>query len=405
MAKGSLFKDVAKDGTVSWRVRVDMVDPVSGKRRQPQRTYKTRREAEAGMAQWLVEIQQGTAVDRSRQTVAEMLTYWLDTYARHNVRPTTLDDYEVTVRVHLIPALGHLPIQKLTPAHLQRFYADKLAAGCSPRVVQICHRRLSQALDQALSLGLVARNVTRNVTPPRVERTEMRTWTAEEARAFLAVAPHSSYGPVWTVLLGTGMRRGEVLGLRWKDVDLDAGTIRIVQSVVPFKGLGHIQQPKTPSARRTVTMAPAIVVALRDHRRRQNEHRLALGDAWHDHGLVFPAANGHPINPDNLRRDYARLIELAGVPRIRIHDQRHTHVTLALQAGAPVGAISQRVGHSRTSITLDVYGHVTMDMQRQAAQAIDAVLFDHDAALPAAPSEDETALRENACAPLVRLGS
>jgi integrase len=375
MAKGSLFKEVAKDGTVSWRVRVDMVDPVTGKRRQPQRTFKTKREAERGLAQWLVEIERGTAVNASKMTVAELLRDWLATYAQHHVRPTTLDDYEVTIRVQLIPGLGSIPIQKLTPAHLQRFYADKLEAGHSPRVVQLCHRRLSQALDYALTLGLVARNVADAVTPPRVERKEMLTWSVAQVRTFLAVADQSTYGPVWLVLLGTGMRRGEVLGLRWEDVDWDRGTLRVAQSVLPYKGIGYIQEPKSPGAWRTVPVDPVIMTALREHKGRQNERRLALGSAWRDHDLVFAAANGNPINPDNLRRDYNRLVKRAGVPRIRIHDQRHTHVTLALQAGAPMGAISKRVGHSRTSVTMDLYAHVTQDMQREAANTINAMLF------------------------------
>jgi integrase len=375
MAKGSLFKEVAKDGTVSWRVRVDMVDPMTGKRRQPQRTYKTKREAERGLAEWLVEIERGTAVDRSRQTVGELLRDWLQTYAQHHVRPTTLEDYETTIRVHIVPALGGIPVQKLTPAHLQHFYADKLDAGHSPRVVELCHLRLSQALDHAVKLGLVGRNVADAVTPPRVERKEMRTWSAQQVRAFLAVADESAYGPVWPVLLGTGMRRGEALGLRWEDVDFEQGTLRVAQSVVPYKGVGHIQQPKTASARRTMHVAPAVLAALHEHRMRQNERRLALGDAWHDHDLVFAATNGRPLNPNNLSRDYARLVRLAGVPRIRIHDLRHTHVTLALQAGAPPGPVSQRVGHSRTSVTMDLYAHVTADMERAAANAINTAIF------------------------------
>jgi integrase len=375
MKDGQIIGEETTDGKVRYRVRVTITDPATGKRRSPQQTCNTLKEAQAVKRQWLTEVEQGTAIDRSKQTVAEMLRYWLDTYARPNVRPTTLEDYMTTINVHIIPAIGAVKVQKLAPAQVQQFYADKLAADCSPRVVQLCHMRLKQALDQAVKLGLVARNVADNVTPPRVERKEMQTWSAEQARQFLTVAGQSGYGPVWLVLIRSGMRRGEALGLRWSDVDYDASTLRIVQSVVPYKGSGLVQRPKSQSGWRTVRVAPEILDALRQHKIAQNERRLKLGAAWHDNDFIFAAANGNAIHPDNLTRDYDRLVQRAGVPRIRVHDPRHTYVTLALQAGAPVGAISKNVGHAKVSTTSDIYGHVTPAMEQQAADAVDAVFF------------------------------
>jgi len=304
-----------------------------------------------------------------------MLRYWLDTYARQNVRPKTLESYVHVIERHIIPTLGAIVVQKLTADQVQAFYAGRLAAGVGPRTVQLCHLRLVQAIKQAVRLDLVARNVMEAVTPPRVERKEMEVWTADEARRFMTTAASSAYGPIWTVFLSTGMRRGEVLGLRWQDVDTDAGTLAVRQVVGVVGGAIVISPPKTKTSRRNVAVPAPVISALREHRAVQNERRLRLGPLWEDHDLVFAAANGKPINPENLKRDYDRWVAAAGVPRIRIHDLRHSHVTLAIKAGGSIKAVSQRVGHARTSITMDVGVHVLPEQHADVSDKIGAALF------------------------------
>jgi len=374
MAQGSIRKHERESG-VRYEVVVDLgFDSETGKRRQRSKSFKTKKEAQAALTQWLSDIDRGVVVDRSRQTVAQMMAYWLETYARPTVRPTTYQCYEQTIRTHIVPALGTVPVQKLTPTHLETFYAEERAAGCGERTLEVCHLRLSQALDQALRQGLVARNVTRVVTAPRSHPEEMKTWTAVEAQQFLEVASQSVYGPIWLVSLFTGMRRGELLGLRWQDVDWERSVLSVRQGVSLLNGTPEEGGLKSKSARREVPIEPEVVAALREHRAKQNERRLALGATWQDHDLILASAVGTPINPNNLYRDYNRLVALAGVDRIRIHDQRHTHVTLALQAGANLKAVSKRVGHARASTTLDLYAHVTPEMHTEVSDKVGAAL-------------------------------
>lgn len=375
MASGNITRR-ERGGRVFYEVTVDLgKDPVTGKRRLRSRSFKTKGEARTACTAWQGEIDQGTAVDRSRQTVAEMLRYWLDTYARPNVRPRSYVDYEPIITRHIILSIGAVPVQKLTPSHVQQYYADKLAAGCGPRTVQLCHLRLKQALTQAEDLGLVSRNVADKVTPPRVTPKEMSTWDAAQARRFLAVAVASAYGPIWLVSLATGMRRGELLGLRWKDIDWERRVLSVRQTVGVVGTTPTIGEPKSKAGRRDVRVQPEVIAALHAHKRAQNEGRLARGVAWHDHDLMFAASNGKPIQPSNLRRDYERWVRQADVPYIRIHDQRHTHVTLSLAAGVDLTVISKRVGHARPSITSDIYAHVLSDQHEEAADKIGTVLF------------------------------
>jgi len=376
MAQGSIKKRRLSDGSTRYDVVIDLgSDPATDRRRQRKKTFTSKREAQAALATWLADIERGVAVDRSRQTVADTLRYWLDTYARPNLRPRTVASYAEVIDHHLIPGLGGIRLQSLTASQVQAFYSMLLANGVGLWTVHYCHMRLSQTLKQAVRLSLITRNVCDMVDPPRLQPREMHTWDAHQARRFLAVAAESGYGPIWPLAAAGGMRRGELLGLRWGDVDLDHGLVHVRQTVVRV-GTGLIfSQPKSAAGRRAVHIPPLIVQLLREHRVHQNQQRLQLGAVWQDHDLVFAAANGEPINPSNLRRDFLSLIARAGVPTIRVHDLRHTFATLALSSGAPLKAVAEAIGHADTRLTLSTYTHVLPGQRQEVADKVASLLF------------------------------
>ncbi len=394
MARGSIRKRQLEDGSVRYDAVVDMgADTSTGKRRQRKKTYSTKKEAQAGLVAWLAEIDKGTAVDRSAHTLGDVVEFWLDTHARHRVSARTLDGYARTIQQHILPTLGGVEIQKLTPARLQAFYSERIDAGCGPRTVELCHLHISQALDQAVKLGWISRNVADAATPPRWKPREMQTWDAEEARRFVAVAHQSIYGPIWLLALATGMRKGELLGLRWRDVDTGRGVASIRQTIGTLRGKVDIKPPKTASSRRDVHMPRGVLAALREHRRTQDERRRELGPLWDDYDLVFTAANGGPIHPDNLDRDYARLVRRAGVRRIRIHDLRHSFATLAIALGVPIKVVSESMGHADIATTLRTYTHVLPAQRTDLADKVGSALFGGPADTDA-PAPVELAHRE-----------
>lgn len=380
MPQGSIHKREVDGGKVRWDAYYALTDPVTGKTRQHKRTFRTQWEAKAFLTEQHAAIAQGLAVASSTQTIAELMQFWLDNYARHRVSAKTLDGYAATIRLHVLPTLGRVRVQQLTPAQLQAFYSQKIDGGCGPRTIELCHTHISQALDEAVNLGWVARNVADRVTPPRWKPREMDTWSADEARRFLAAAPESGYGPIWPLALATGLGKGELLGLRWQDVDIERGVVSVRQTVGTLRGTLEIKRPKTVKSRREVNVPHDVFDLLLEHRARQVERRhelqaKGLDAIWQDHDLVFPSATGGPIHPDNLDRDFARLVKQAGVKRIRIHDLRHSYATLAIALGNPLKVVSESMGHADVSTTLRTYAHVVPAQRTDVANSVGAALF------------------------------
>jgi integrase len=380
---------IVKRAKGSWTVVVDLApDSVTGRRRQLSRAVRgPKRNAEALLVELLHERDAGLEHPRHRLTVQDYLQRWLADYVETNLAPKTLEMYRQIITGHVLPALGQVPLTGLRPQQLQGWYTELLeggrtdgAGGLSRRTVLRYHQVLHAALRQAVRWQLLVRNPADAVEPPRPPRRELQVPDAAEVRALLAAADGTPYGPLVRLAILTGMRRGELLGLRWGDVDLDAAVLHVQQSAQRITGQGMIfRQPKTRLSRRAIALSPVAVALLRQHRRRQAETRLLAGSAYEDHGLVFTSGLGSPVEPGNLLRGWTKIIAVAGTPHVRFHDLRHAHATLLLRQGVHPKIVSERLGHASIAITLDTYSHVVPGLQEAAAAQLDALLADPDA--------------------------
>ncbi|MGB9886774.1 MAG: tyrosine-type recombinase/integrase [Moorellales bacterium] len=365
-----------------WRIFIELGKDAEGKRQRLIKYFRGKKEeAEAYKEQLLAELRQQTYVRPSRVTVGEWLETWLNEYKKPpKTRPTTWQNYEYLIRVHIKPAIGHLQLQDLQPHHLQRLYnrlhsagrADG-AGGLSARTVQMVHTVMHGALRQAAKNGLVARNVAEATSLPKRQKKEPRILTPEEQARFFEVIQQDRLGAAFLLDLGTGMRRGELLGLKWEDVNLKEGVIRVRRELVeakdPETGKRALifQEPKSEKGRRSIPLPEWAVAALKAHRKRQLEEKLALGEAYQDHGLVFCTEKGTPIRPRNLNRTFTRLKKRAGVDGVTPHGLRHTYATRLLELGEHPKVVQELLGHSQISLTLDTYSHVLPELKRQAA--------------------------------------
>ncbi len=334
---------------------------------------RTRAEVARKLTAALDARDKGALVTGPRQTVSQFFTQWLDA-VRPSLRPRTFVGYEQLVRLHVIPQIGALSLSRLTPQHLQRLYASRLDAGLSSTTVNHVHALIHRALSNAVRWGSVHRNIADLVDPPRNRPFEIATLSPEQARAFLAAAAGHRLEALYVLAVTTGMRQGELLGLRWRDVDVDAGTLQIRGSMQATPEGLRIMEPKTAGSRRRVALSKQPIDALRRHRVAQAEERLRMGAAWENAELVFATSAGRPITASGLRRSFEPLLKQAGLPRMRFHDLRHTSATLLLGRGVHPKVVSEMLGHTRISTTLDLYSHVSMTMQQQAADAFDAIL-------------------------------
>lgn len=378
----AIEKRLTQDGKPAYRVRIASTNPSTGKRQNKTvGTFRTKREAEQAERAARVKQETGTQVDPKKTTVAELLETWLGAKAGA-VSSNSLKDYEITIRRHVKPALGHVKVQRLTPAQVQAQVTAWRDGGLQPRTIARCHSVLNQALAQAAKWGMVSRNVCSVVKRPSLVKRPATVGNREEWSAFLEVAKGDALAPIWYFLAVEGMRRGEALGLRWQDVNWERRTVHIAQSVVPDRsdrGRAVIRsRAKTAAGSRSVRLTAETIAVLKEHRDRQTFQRQSAGDRWQDHDLIVCTATGRPINPNNVTRSYQRLVMLSGVPRIRVHDMRHSAATMLLRAGVPAKIISERLGHATLAITLDTYSHVLPDMQEVAAEVMSALLSAKD---------------------------
>jgi integrase len=367
----------------SWTIVYDLpVDAVTGKRRQKSQTVKgTKRDAERALREVLLSLEQGSYVKPNKMTLGELLRQWLKDYASMNTTDRTQESYTSIIERHLIPALGKVSLIDLQAQNIQSYYAKKLSegradgkGGLSARSVVYHHRILSKVLDYAVKMGLVVRNVAKVVEPPRVARVTMQTLSAEEVSRFLDVARDTDYYVYFATLIYTGLRRGELLALRWRNLDLGSGKLSVVETAYRLgSGEYRIKEPKTPQSRRTVILPPSLVELLKVYRFDQELLRIQLGISLEADDFVFIRPDGSPINPNAITLAFRRIIKKAGLKDIRIHDLRHTHATLMLKAGIHPKVVSERLGHANIGITLDIYSHVLPGLQEAAAVKFDGI--------------------------------
>jgi len=368
---------IRKRARDSWTVVLDLGrDPATGQRRRLWRAVKgTKRDAEALLVQLLHQRDTGIDQPPGKITVAQFFGRWLEDYAHPNTAPKTFKRYSEVVRLHLMPLLGAILLTRLRPLHIQEAYSRIREKGLSNRTVLHCHRVLRGALQHALRWQLIARNPADAVEPPRPDRYEIPALGPEQIGRLLQAGDETRHGALVHTALMTGLRLGELLGLRWQDADMDAQVLHVRQTCQWVNGQGFIfREPKTHRSTRAVALSPRTVDRLRRHRLQQLEERLVAGAAYQDRDLVFATALGTPLRQSDVRSVWLRIVSAAGLERVRFHDLRHAHATLMLQQGVHPKIVSERLGHSGIAITMDTYSHVLPGLQAEAAVQLDRLL-------------------------------
>jgi integrase len=319
---------------------------------------RTREEAHDKLIEGQAKAARGIPVPAQSWKLGPYLDYWLEHVIKPTRRPATFALYEMTVRLHLTPALGKYPLKRLSVPILQTFLNSQLRAGVSVRNVHVMRQVLSAALSRAVREELIARNVARLVELPTWEPVAVVPWSAAEALAFLDAAAHDPLFPAFVLLLLYGMRRGEVLGLRWQDVDLGSQMIHVRQQIQRVRGELHIGPVKTRAGSRDLPLLGLARTALAARQDRQEADRAMLGSAWADTGLVFTTRTGRPVEPRNLVRSFIRICDDNSIRKIRLHAIRHTTASLLKDLGVPARDTQIILGHAHVSTTQQIYTHV-----------------------------------------------
>jgi integrase len=366
---------VQQRGATSWRIKAYVGRDDTGRKRYVTKTIRgTRREADGELARLIVEVDEGRHMGAPPITVNELLDRWLRG-KQHNVEPSTIRSYTWLATTYLRPAIGHRKLAALRPMELDQLYASLRESGLSSRTVRMCHTVMRQALEQARRWGLIARSPAVDATPPTQSRHQVTPPTVAQVRMLLEAARQEDpdFHAYLFVLAATGCRRGEGCALRWSDVDVERGQLTIQRSIAMNGSKPYEKGTKTHQARR-ISLDPASIAVLRDHRRRIRERYLANGTHVPDDFPVFADRFGHPWRPDVCTNRFSRLRAQVGLESVRLHDLRHFVATMLGDGGMPIATISSRLGHRDTATTLNIYTHAIPATDQHAAAYLGKLL-------------------------------
>jgi len=362
-----------------WAIVLDLYDETGKRKRKWHSFAGTKRQAQEECARLIAEMRGGTYVEPSKVTISQHLETWLD-HMKSQVTPRTHERYSEIARKNIVPLIGSVPLTKLRPVQISDAYAKALASGrrdgkggLAPSTVIYMHRIIKQALAQAVKWGMLVRNPADAVKPPKAERAGLKTLDMPQTAALIEGLRGSRMLIPAMLAVLCGLRRGEIVALRWRHVDLEAGVLSIVESAEQTREGVRYKAPKSGKGR-TVALSATVREELRQHRLRQAEELLCLGIRQDEATFVYAQEDGSPLQPRTLTHAWAKAIAKTDLPRIRFHDLRHAHATHLLQSGVHPKVASERLGHSRVGVTLDIYSHVLPGMQEDAASRVDEAL-------------------------------
>jgi len=362
--EGSLYQ--RKDGLWCAQVSLDG--------RRLTKYAKTQRECRGWIKEMIAKIDGGLTFEATLMTMERFFELWLNGKELSR-RPGTVENYRKVTSSYILPKIGQMRLQDLTPTHITQLYLLLKEEGKGARSVQAVHVILHCALKQAVREGLLGRNPVDAVDRPRVEQTETQILNEEQARQLLVIASGSLYETVFCLALISGMRKGELLGLKWSDLDLKKGTILVQRQLQLIKPEGYILvPPKTKAGKRQIKLGQGMLAKLENHRKNQEVLKAAAGDKWKENDLIFTSSIGTYMDQSRVHKEFKRLLTKAGLPDLRFHDLRHTSLSFLLENGTPVNTVQQRAGHSKASVTIDIYGHALAGSQNQAADRIDELV-------------------------------
>ena len=334
---------------------------------------KTQGECREWLRKMQTQVQNGLTLSGAQTSVADYLSEWL-VLIESSVRPKTIYQYTNIVRLHIKPDLGALKMKDLQPRQIQALYSKKLESGLNPRTVVLIHAVLRRALDQAVKSGMIGINPALAIVRPKFKRKEMKTLTDSQVRTLISLVEGSRFEALFWLAVTTGLRQGELLGLKWADVDWAGRRLGIQRQLQRVRGGLVFSEPKTAAGRRVIALGVASIEKLRKHQKFLLNERTEAGSSWQDDDMVFPSSIGTPMDPSNVYHHLKKLLKKSGLPDFRFHDLRHTAATLMLQQGTHPKVVQERLGHSDISLTLNTYSHVLPGMQDEAAGKMDELL-------------------------------